>query len=116
MPEFVDDSVPPFRTWRPMALWTAGILLAGLMASALSLLHHSVDFCTATSRGWPFGIIIHPCLCWGFGEVDWIISYAGLLGDVATYALIIAALGFPAIGLLRKKAAGPCAASRRGTE
>ena len=27
MPDATDQPAPPLRTWRPMALWTAGILL-----------------------------------------------------------------------------------------
>jgi hypothetical protein len=71
-------------------LWPAAFLCAGLMATALSLFHHENTFCTTSERGWPFGVVIHPCLCYGqyLGHLEWFISPAGLALNTIFYAVL----------------------------
>ena len=71
--------------WRP-ASW-----------ERLSLAHCENTFCTTEERGWPLGIVIYPCLCWGMGQVDWFVSIGGLAADTLFFCLMAAV----PVGLLR---------------
>jgi hypothetical protein len=80
------------------------------MATALSLLHHEKTFCTASERGWPFGVIIHPCLCYGqdLGTLEGFISPVGLALNTAFYAAVAGGV----LGLVRT--AGRFVAASKG--
>ncbi|MDK1031664.1 MAG: hypothetical protein QGD94_06635 [Planctomycetia bacterium] len=67
-------------------------LFVGLSASAASLFHYAPDICTSFARGWPLGIIIYPCLCYGRGNVAWIVSFRGLAINATLYTVMAIAL------------------------
>jgi hypothetical protein len=61
--------------------------VAGTVGSAISLAYNENTFCTTQEQGWPLGIVIHPCLCWGMGQVDWFVSITGLVADTLIFGL-----------------------------
>jgi len=91
---------------RRSIIWCSGFVLLGLALSALTLAHSSADFCTTTYRGWPCPIIVYPCLCWGRGEVGWILNPSGLLLDVAVFTILSAGV-FAVVRLLYRHPAVP---------
>ena len=90
--------------------WLVAFLCAGLTATALSLLHHENTFCTTYARGWPFEVVVYPCLCYGqyLGHLEWFVNPVGLVLNTVLYA-VLAGIVF---GLIRM--AGRSIATSKG--
>jgi hypothetical protein len=88
--------------------YTAAFLFVGLGCGTLSLFYLEPSFCTSSERGWPLGIVVYPCLCYGLGDVEWFVSAPGLIVDTLLYGMLACVLA----GLPRLLAGPP--SPRRG--
>lgn len=80
------------------------IVLIGFVITGLTLFYHEEDICTSSVRGYPLSVIIYPCLCYGYGDVDWAINFPGLILDVLIYSLAVLIVYLIVKKLLNKKA------------
>jgi uncharacterized membrane protein len=80
------------------------IILIGFVITGLTLFYHEDDICTSSVRGYPFSVIIYPCLCYGYGDVDWGINFSGLMLNVLIYSLAVLIVYLIFKKLLNKKA------------
>jgi len=79
------------------------LLGVGAVMSAISLVYHAPTFCTASARGWPFGIVVYPCLCYGMGDVEWFVDPFGLLLDTLFFTGAAGALWLLVVWMRNRK-------------